>query len=100
MQPQATRLLSILALGSCFPIPSNSAQAQDVGPLPVVPSNFLRWKEDWSVYRGLDRSRGDWTDPMKYVPLNEDGSVFVSFGGHVRARYEDWNNFNFGRPAG
>ncbi|MEO7166120.1 MAG: alginate export family protein [Spartobacteria bacterium] len=58
-----------------------------------------RWKEDWSGLRGRDRSQtGDFFDPIKFIPLNADGSVYLSFGGAVRGRLESFANFNF-NPA-
>ena len=55
-----------------------------------------RWKEDWSGLKGLDRSQtGDFFDPMKFIPLNADGSVWISFGGAARLRLESFANFNF-----
>ncbi len=46
---------------------------------------FLRYKEDWSVLRGADPATlTDLWDPIKYIPLNEDGSMWVSFGGSTR----------------
>ena len=37
---------------------------------------------------------------MKFVALNDDETVWASFGGHVQLRSETWNNFNFGAPPG
>ena len=57
---------------------------------------FLRYREDWSVLRDADPSRlTDFWDPIKYVPLNEDGSIWASFGGSTRMRLESWSNFDF-----
>lgn len=61
---------------------------------------FLRQNEDWSVLAGAtDDQKTDWWDSIKYVPLNDDGSVWASFGGQARLRLEDWNDFAFGAPA-
>ena len=64
--------------------------------------SFLRQNEDWSAYgRAVDLdATGDPLDRIKYIPLNEDGDVWLSLGGHARARYEGWNNFNFGLMPG
>lgn len=51
---------------------------------------FLRFNEDWSVLQ--DQPRPGYLG-LKYLPLNEQGSAWVSFGGHARYRYENWNNF-------
>ncbi|MDQ3198813.1 MAG: alginate export family protein, partial [Verrucomicrobiota bacterium] len=56
----------------------------------------MRWKEDWSGLRGRDRNlTGDAFDPLKFIPLNSDGSVYLSIGGGLRARFEHFSNFNF-----
>ncbi|MHC4219623.1 MAG: alginate export family protein [Planctomycetota bacterium] len=58
---------------------------------------WLRWQEDWSVLRDVPREQlTDFWDPIKYVPLNDDGSIWASFGGSTRARVESWWNFGFG----
>ena len=58
---------------------------------------FLRYREDWSVLRSADpASLTDFWDPIKYIQPNEDGSMWVSFGGSTRLRMESWSNFNFG----
>ncbi len=62
---------------------------------------FLRQNEDWSWLAGKDTSTtGDFWDPYKHIPLDEDGSVWASLGGSLRFRYEAWDNFNFGAPPG
>ena len=55
-----------------------------------------RWKEDWSGLKGRDRTQtGDFFDPIKFIPLNNDGSIWLSLGGGVRGRLESFGNFNF-----
>jgi len=62
--------------------------------------SFLRQNEDWSALRHAPESaRTDFWDPIKYVPLNDDGSIWASFGGDMRLRGEYWSNFAFGAPA-
>ena len=86
-----------------------SALAGDAGvqasPTPEKKTEFKRaaynpvsrWKEDWSGLRGRDRAQtGDFFDPIKFIPLNSDGSVYLSIGGGVRERLETFGNFNFG----
>lgn len=48
--------------------------------------------ENWSALKGLEST--DLFDPIKYIPLDEEGDVWLSFGGQARLRYESWNNFN------
>jgi len=55
----------------------------------------LRFDEDWSVLReGVEPA--SFLDPIKYIPLDEEGRFWLSFGGQLRLRLELWNNFLFG----
>jgi len=46
----------------------------------------LRYSEDWTLLRDVSH-RGDWLDPVKFVPL--DGTnIYLSFGGEARLKYE------------
>ena len=58
-------------------------------------SPVLRQNEDWSVMPALDESDTDFFDPIKHIPLSDDGEIWVSFGGQARLRLESWNNFGF-----
>jgi Alginate export len=56
-----------------------------------------RFNEDWSVLRGVDlSSTDDFWDRLKFIPLTEDGAVWLSFGGQVRERAEYFRHFLFG----
>ncbi|MDH3582668.1 MAG: alginate export family protein [Phycisphaerae bacterium] len=70
------------------------ARAEDT-PRPKY-SSPLRQNEDWSVL--ADRAPDDFWDPIKHISLGEDGAAWVSFGGEVRARFENWNRFAFATP--
>lgn len=60
----------------------------------------LRQNEDWSVLAAKPADApADPFDGMKYVALGEDGKVWMSFGGQLRARAEAWHDFNFGATA-
>lgn len=48
----------------------------------------LRYEED---YRYLD-ARGDFFDPIKYIPITSDGAAYLSLGGMLRERYEYQSN--------
>ncbi len=60
--------------------------------------NVLRQNEDWSVLAGQPRDGR--FDAMKFVPLSDDESVWMSFGGQIRERMEFWKDFGFGGPEG
>jgi hypothetical protein len=54
----------------------------------------LRYDEDYSYLRAI---RGtDLFDPLKYIPLNESGDAYLSFGGEARVRYEYIHNPQWG----
>ena len=69
-------------------------RAADPPPRPEFKPS--RQDEDWSVLRdpGL---RTDLFDGIKFVPLNHDGSSWLTFGGEARERYEYFQNANWGR---
>ncbi len=74
-----------------------SGSAQD--PLPIERPHYqlLRFNEDWSMLRDVpDAQKTDFWDSIKYIPLNEDGSTWLSTGGSARMRWEGWHNFGFG----
>ena len=72
-----------------------SAAAADPPPAARPSYRELRFEEDWSVLADPDAlpSR-DLFDPLKYVELGDD--VWVSFGGQLRARFEAWDDYEFG----
>jgi hypothetical protein len=55
-----------------------------------------RQDEDWSGLR--DRlSRNDILDSFKFIPFNQDESMWLTLGGEARERYEFFQNANWGR---
>jgi hypothetical protein len=55
----------------------------------------VRYNEDYSYLKD-PANRTDFFDPIKYVPLNDKGDVYLSLGGQFRERYEYFENANFG----
>jgi Alginate export len=56
-----------------------------------------RFNEDWSVLRGVDLSKtDDFWDRVKFIPVTQDQTVWLSLGGQVRERVEYFNQFQFG----
>jgi hypothetical protein len=104
-----TRTIALAAV--CLAVFLPGAYAQDTPPeappdeaaAPEIERpklGFLRFKEDWSVLADVPpEARTEFWDPIKYVPLNDDGSFWASFGGHTRFRMESWRNFGFGSAA-
>ena len=81
-----------------------STLAAQEGSPPLKRPNYqiLPQNEDWSVLAGRDAAEtGNWFDPIKYIPINEEGSIWFSFGGSVRFRFENHPQIQFRRaPRG
>jgi hypothetical protein len=76
------------------------AQAGDAAPARPRYAD-LRYEENWSVLAGRsDAAPEEFFDPVKYLPLNPSGSLWLSFGAQLRERIELWENFGFGAPPG
>ncbi|SFR96664.1 alginate export family protein [Sphingomonas jatrophae] len=70
-------------------------------PLPAgaqVAQTNLRYDEDWSAARGLPNRDAHWWERLKDRPLSADRSVYVTLGAEARARYEGFDNNNWGQP--
>lgn len=77
--------------------PAAWAQSASPGEVTRPAYQVRRFDEDWSVLKGVDRTRTDdgW-DRVKFIPLTDDQTVWVSVGGQVRERLEYFHEFNFG----
>ena len=75
-----------------------SSQEQEKKPIKLPSYHNTRYEEDWSVMRGANHDSTT-TEPLKFIPLNDSGSVFLSLGGQGRARFEGWNDFGYGGPG-
>lgn len=86
-----TALVAMLGLGE------TAALAQTSASRPSYESH--RFNEDWSPLRD-PALRTDLFDPLKWIPLNGDGSWYLTLGGELRTRYESSRDpvFGFGSP--
>ncbi|WP_375196382.1 alginate export family protein [Sphingobium sp.] len=64
--------------------PSYPAAAQGDGAT-VGGYNLSRWAEDWRAYRAPAK-RDDFLDRLKYLPLDDDGDIYLTLSGEARAR--------------
>jgi hypothetical protein len=72
------------------------SEAQAACPSPRPPYLTLRYDEDYAFLRD-PACRTDVWDPIKYVPLDAAGDVYLSFGGELRERYEYYHNSLWGQ---
>ncbi|UGV26818.1 hypothetical protein E0H22_14685 [Rhodopseudomonas boonkerdii] len=66
----------------------------DVERAPTLTNE--RYVEDWSYLADPSRRTGHWTEPFKYIPLDEHGLVYLTTGMEARSRYEGYTNVNWG----
>jgi hypothetical protein len=103
MRMHATTLSALLslttaALVAAQPAPTGNAAKPGSGGGPPAPYTPVRWNEDYSYLKD-ESKRTDLFDPIKYIPLNDAGDVYLSLGAQARYRYEIFDNFNFGSPG-
>lgn len=91
-------LLTFAAIAAAMTTTTAQTTTEQAPP-PRPKYQLLHQNENWS-FLANPQWRSDWWDPIKYVPLSDDGEVWVSFGGDAQVRTENWNNFNFGAPSG
>ena len=65
-------------------------------PFAPPPYQLLRFDENYS-YLADPANRGDWFDPIKYIPLRAgEPAWYLTFGGESRERFEGVHDPNFG----
>jgi Alginate export len=91
------RIVGASALGLAV---VNVAQADDTVPSVMSPPTHtaLHYDEDYGYLKD-PAARTDLFDPVKYIPLNEQGDVYVTFGGQLRDRYEYFQNNLFAKDT-
>ena len=81
------------------------SQKQDANPDIQRPKPIprARWSEDWSTFGNVNpllypevTSTNNFWDPIKYIPLNESGETYLSFGGEARLAYEVYDDKDMG----
>lgn len=86
------RLLAVSAAATPF-----AANAQVSTNLERAPTLTIeRYSEDWSELADPANRKGNWTEPLKYIPLDDDGTVYLTTGLEARSRYEGYENVNWG----
>jgi hypothetical protein len=83
----------------------SAALAEEVAPTEeshTVPPAYkiLRFTEEYSYLSDVAK-RGDWLDPIKYMPLRTNEPYwYLTLGGEVRERFEGAHDPNFGIGSG
>ena len=86
-----------LLLGLCAVIAGPAHAQSGEGELRPPPLTTLRYDEDYAYLRNPAARTGAWWEPLKYVPLNAAGNVYVTLGAELRLRYEGFENNNWGQ---
>jgi hypothetical protein len=74
-----------------------AASAQVSTNLERAPTLTIdRYSEDWSSLANRANRKGHWTERFKYIPLNQDDTVYLTTGLEARSRYEAYENVNWG----
>jgi hypothetical protein len=60
------------------------------------PFNSSRYKENYRFLQNHNQ-RTEFFDPIKYIPLNNSGSLYLTLGGETRQHYEFIENDNWGK---
>jgi len=96
----ALALQSLLLYGAFPALAQSEKPAGEVKRPALQIGSALRFNEDWSTLEGVDTSRiDDFWDRLKFIPFTADQSVWLSIGGQARARFEHFDNFQFGASA-
>lgn len=70
----------------------------ETGAAPERPANeppaynILRYEEDYS-YLHDPAKRTDYLDPLKFIPLDAEGRIYLTLGGDMRQRFEHYSGF-------
>jgi hypothetical protein len=83
--------------------PARADDAYEPAAPPAARPTYrtLRFEEDWSGLRDPSALPArDLFDPVKFLALDRDGTIWLSLGGQARARLEGWSNYEFGADPG
>jgi hypothetical protein len=87
----------VLAMAVVIGVPHSNAQSAYTSPsVPDRGYKLLREDEDWSFLRDASL-RQDFWDPIKYIPIRNNGDWFMTIGGEAREVWEQIGNDNWGQ---
>lgn len=82
----------VLALACAIAVPALGVSEDEATGRPGFKTS--RFDEDWSEFQAID-GQGHPLDSLKHIKLSDDGTMWLSIGGQVRVRVEDWSAFGF-----
>ncbi len=77
-----------------MPFAANAQVSTNLERAPTL--TIERYSEDWSTLADPANRKGDWAEPLKYIPLNDGGTVYLTTGLEARSRYEGYENVTWG----
>jgi hypothetical protein len=83
-----------LRAGGADGVAATSSASAATPPRPHLKQ--LRYDEDYRFLRDPAR-RTELLDPLKFIPLDDDGSVYLTLGGEVRSRWEYFHESLWGQ---
>lgn len=86
--------LIFVAAAAAIPFAASAQVSTNVERAPTL--TIERYSEDWSWLADPAKRKGDWAEPLKYIPLNDDGSIYLTTGLEARSRFEGYDNVNWG----
>lgn len=86
--------LIFVAAASAMPLAASAQVSTNLERAPTL--TIERYSEDWSGLADPANRKGDWAEPLKYIPLNDDDTIYLTTGLEARSRYEGYENVNWG----
>lgn len=81
-------------IAAATPFAASAQVSTDLERAPTL--TIERYSEDWSALADPANRKGRWTEPFKYIPLSDDGAIYLTTGVEARSRYEGYENVNWG----
>lgn len=83
-----------IAVVATTPVAATAQVSTNLERAPTL--TIERYSEDWSELADPANRKGDWAEPLKYIPLSDDGQAYLTTGIEARSRYEGYENVNWG----
>lgn len=94
---KAALILGLIATAAGTPVAAQAQTPTSVRATP--PLSTVRYTETWSYLADPTRRTGRWTDPLRYIPISDEGDVYLTTGLEARARYETYENGQWGAQS-